>query len=107
MKTIDLGNRLDESSVSTSKDKHPKYYPHIDFSDKGVGGVSSFDDKDIGKIISVKAEIKLVGISSNSDAQSKGKRFNYSFEVRRIHMADDLSQQEDYVKTMNKDRPGK
>jgi len=96
MKTIDLSENLVAQPSTLGKNK--KYYPSIGFSDKGVGGVSSFDDKDIGKTISVNAEIKLVGINSNSTDTSKGKSFNYVFEVRKIHMPDDLSKKEDDIK---------
>ena len=96
MKTIDLGEKAETPTAVVGKGS--KWYPRLNFSDKGVGGVSSFDDKDLGKTITVEAEIKLVGINSNSNAQSKGKKFNYDLEVRRIHMPDDLSQQEDDIK---------
>jgi len=71
-----------------------------------VAGVSSFDDQDIGKTITVKAEIKLTGIMSRTDNLNK-KKFDYSFEVHKIHMPDDLSKQEDALKDRQKDRAKK
>jgi len=96
MKTIDLGEKTGEISTSKSP-KIKKWYPTINFSNNGVAGVSSFDDSDIGKTITVKAEIKLTGINSRSD-KPQGKKFDYSFEVHKIHMPDDLSKQEDSLK---------
>jgi hypothetical protein len=97
MKTIDLGEKLSETAAMPSKPSK-KWYPTVSFSDNGVGGVSSFDDKDVGKTIEVKANIKLTGINSRTD-HPKGKRFDYTFEVHKIHMPDDLGNQADALKT--------
>jgi len=95
MKTIDLGEKMETMATSKPSKKPNKYYPTVSFSDNGVGGVSSFDDQDIGKIISIKADIKLVSIESEERSDTK-KKFLYRFEVRKINMPDDLSQQEEY-----------
>ena len=100
MKTIDLGEKITTMKASEPK---KKWYPTINFSDKGIAGVSSFDDSDIGKTIIVWAEIKLTGINSRSD-NPKEKKFDYSFEVHKIHMPDDLSRQEDALKARQLDR---
>ncbi len=105
MKEIDLGEK--DMAVPSTRGKDKKWYPTIDYSDSGVAGVSSFDDQDIGKTITVEAEIKLVGINSDIDVKSKGKKYNYSFEVHKIHMPDDLSRQEDALKDRQKKRSRK
>jgi hypothetical protein len=104
MKTIDLGEKSDVTSERPVSPK--KWYPTISFSDNGVAGVSSFDDQDIGKVINITAEIKLTGIDSRSDNPKK-KKFDYTFEVHKIHMPDDLSKQEDTLKERQKERAKK
>lgn len=95
MKTIDLGEKMEAMTTSKPSKEPKKYYPSVSFSDNGVGGVSSFDDQDIGKVISVKVDIKLVSIESEEKTDTE-KKFRYRFECRKIHMPDDLSQQEEY-----------
>jgi hypothetical protein len=96
MKTIDLGEKEQAIESTQSKPKEPRiWYPSVHFSDNGIGGVSSFDDSDIGKTISVTATIKLKGIRSRADEKIKGKKFEYDFEVHKIEMPDDLSKQKD------------
>jgi len=90
MKAIDLGQSPARMEAKIGSPK--KYYPTIRFSDDGIAGVASFDDKDIGKTMKVTAQIKLVSIESRSDSTS-GKKFDYSFEVHNIEMPDDLSKQ--------------
>jgi len=92
MKTIDLA----EKTVEVSKKPSKKYYPTIYYSDKGVGGVSSFDDSDIRKKITVQADLQLVGIRSSNSGE--GKKFDYTFEVHKLHMPDDLSKQQQSIK---------
>ena len=98
MKTIDLGEKPETSMAQPTRGKKAKYYPTVYYSDEGVAGVSSFDEKDIGKVITVKAEIKLTRISSNSNEKDKKKKYDYTFEVHKISMPDDLSKQEDSIK---------
>lgn len=105
MKTIDLGEKLSETAAMPSKSSK-KWYPTLGFSDNGVGGVSSFDDKDVGKTIEVRANIKLTGISSRTD-HPKGKRFDYTFEVLKIHMPDELSSEKDALKARQDERAKK
>lgn len=100
METIDLGEKM-ESGSPVRSNKHEKYYPSVSFSDFGVGGVSSFDDKDIGKVIKIQADIKLTAIESEDRADKK-KKFRYRFEVHKIHMPEDLSKQEEYAKIRRK-----
>jgi len=88
MKTIDLAEKPVEAVGKSSK---KKYYPTIYYSDKGVGGISSFDDQDIGKMMKVQADCKLVGIRSSDEG--KGKKFDYTLEVQKLCMPDDLSKQ--------------
>lgn len=109
MKTIDLGEK---ESVPTpcmpEKSSPPRvWYPSVHFSDNGMGGASSFSDEDIGKAIQVTATIKLTGIRSKAAEKHKGKKFEYDFEVHKIEMPDDLSKQEDALKTKQNDRAQK
>jgi hypothetical protein len=105
MKTIDLGEKEQVMEATAAKPKEPRiWYPSVHFSDNGIGGVSSFDDSDIGKTIRVTATIKLKGIRSRADEKIKGKKFEYDFEVHKIEMPDDLSRQEDTLKSRQVDR---
>ncbi|KKN66020.1 hypothetical protein LCGC14_0476120 [marine sediment metagenome] len=89
MKTYDLADRpSDRKSVSPSKEV---WYPGLSFEDDGVGGVASFDDEDIGRTIRAQVDMKLTEIGSDSNRK---KKYRYRFEVRKLHMPDDLSAQE-------------
>ncbi len=103
MKTIDLGEKTGE--MTAPKAPKRKWYPTISFSDNGVAGVSSFDDEDVGKMISVQADLRLTGIQSRTDKPNK-KKFDYEFEVHKIHMPDDLSSQEEYKQLRQSKRKG-
>jgi hypothetical protein len=86
MKTIDLGEKLGAETKAVQPPK--KWFPTIDFSDNGKKGGASFDEKDIGKTMTIRAEVKLVGIRTSTD-RPKNKRFNYTLEVHKLHMGDD------------------
>ncbi len=90
MRVIDLGEKPERMSARPSA---KKYYPSIHFSDDGIKGVSTFDTEDIDKEVKVTATIKLTSVNSRSDSPS-GKNFDYSFEVLKIEMPDDLSKQD-------------
>jgi len=86
MKTIDLGEKESAVMASPTKSKEPcVWYPSLHFTDNGQDGKSSFDDEDIGKVLTVTAEIKLTGINSRTDTP-KGKKFEYNFEVQKLHL---------------------
>jgi len=102
MKTIDLGQKMSSKPIAPAK----KWYPTVDFSDNGSGGEPSFSEDDIGKQITIKAEIKLTGISSRSD-HPKGKQFNYSFELIKIHMPDDIDNDAEALKVRQDERAKK
>jgi hypothetical protein len=102
MKTIDLGQKMSSKPVAPAK----KWYPTVDFGDNGTRGEPSFSEDDIGKQITIKADIKLTGISSRSD-HPKGKQFNYSFELITIHMPDDMESNKEALSRMQSDRAKK
>lgn len=103
MKTINLGEKPNEGKATTP---HGRYYPTIYYSDDGVAGVSSFDDSDIGKKITVQAQIRLKAIASR-DVGKGQKHFNYDFEVLSITMPDDLSKQQSTETTARQEKKAK
>jgi hypothetical protein len=110
MKTIDLGESMETTEPKPAKSGKPQvYYPSVHFSDKGHNDKPSLDEADLGKVIRVTAHIKLVGIHSHeSDAENtKGKKFEYSFEVHKLELPDDMESNKEALSRMQSDRAKK
>ena len=91
MKTIDLGEKPPRAMKTSA---NTKWYPTINFSDNGVKGEPTLEEKRIGKTLKVTAHIRLTSISSRVDSPSN-KLFDYSFEVRKIEMPEELAKHND------------
>lgn len=66
--------------------------------DKGVAGVSSFDDNDVGKVIDAKVKLRLTNITRTS--ANKKMPFTYNFDALEL----EIPQQEEYIKDRTSNR---